>query len=431
MRYIFRKLQFSKATQKPVRSPMIAVLAFVAFSALGLLNALAQATLVVSQTGIDCQGNQPAYTSIQVAVNAALPGSTISVCPGTYAEQVVVTKNNLTIRGSEGEGASGQHPGLTVLRPSLLPVDPGSPITGAPRKAILLVNGATGVAIANLTIDGSAVDAGTAKLPSCFRPGFTLGIYYRNSAGTVASTHTTNIRSAVRCSVGIFIESGGGGAAKVTVNGNIVDNYGTDGLVCNGAGTACTVIGNTLRGRGPVDDVQSGIVIRAGAVGRVRLNSVRGHLCTDPSCGPDLVNQGQAPGIIVEPDPSGTIFSSGTIISENSVADNDVGIYQYGSPDCCSIGENHLTNNRFFGIVIQNGNGTTSENEIRGGQIGIGVAADAANTVGVLRGDEIRGTTVAPVREFACCGFKATAIVTKDGAAIATAASGTMSIIEK
>ena len=52
--------------------------------------------------------------------------------------------------------------------------------------------------------------------------------------------------------------------------------------------------------------------------------------------------------------------------------------------------------------------GTTSENDIGGGQIGIGVVAD---TVGVLHEDDIHGTTVAPVREFSCCGFKATAIV--------------------
>jgi hypothetical protein len=55
--------------------------------------------------------------------------------------------------------------------------------------------------------------------------------------------------------------------------------------------------------------------------------------------------------------------------------------------------------------------GTTSENDIGGGQIGIGVVADIANTVGVLHEDDIHGTTVAPVREFSCCGFKATAIV--------------------
>ena len=170
-----------------------------------------------------------------------MPGSTIRVCPGTYAEQVVVCKNNLTIRGSNqdaereadrnGEGAADKHAGLTVLRPSALPIDPGSPITGAPRKAILLVDGATGVSIANLTIDGSAADAGSAKFANCRLLGFTPGIYYRNSSGTVASTHTTNIRNAARCSAGIFAESGDGGAANVAVNGNIVDNYGEDGVV--------------------------------------------------------------------------------------------------------------------------------------------------------------------------------------------------------
>ena len=156
-----------------------------------------------------------------------------------------------------------------------------------------------------------------------------------------------------------------------------------------------------------MDEVQLGIVIRARAVGRVRLNSVRGHLCTDPSCVPDQINGNSSAGILA------ILGGSGTI-SENRADNNDVGIVQFAGPGCCSISENHLTNNRYFGIVIQDGNGTTSENEIKGGQIGIGVVADFVNSVGVLRGDEIRGTTVAPVREFACCGFTATAIVKKD-----------------
>jgi len=70
-----------------------------------------------------------------------------------------------------------------------------------------------------------------------------------------------------------------------------------------------------------------------------------------------------------------------------------------------------LTDNRFFGVVIQDGDGTTSDNRISGGQVGIGVVADFVDTVGVLRGDHITGTTVAPVREIQCCGFTATAIV--------------------
>jgi parallel beta-helix repeat protein len=377
----------------------------------------AQSILVVSATATGCGGHPPAFTKIQAAVNAAAAGSTILVCAGTYAEQVVVTKNNLTIRGSDqdaereadrnGKGANDHR--LSVLRPGALPDDPGSLNTGAARKAMLLVNGATGVTIANLTIDGSHADAGTTTFPDCSTLGFTLGIYYRNSSGAITSTHTTNIRSAVRCSAGIRIESGGGGAAKVAVNGNTVDNYGQAGVVCAGESSACTVTENTLRGRGPVDDDdQVGIYIREGAAGRVRLNSVSGHLCTNPSCGPDPINELQAAGIFI------LVAARGSHISENRVADKDIGIVQFLSPDCCTISENHLTNNRFFGIDIQDGNGTTSENEISGGQIGIGVTADFVNTIGVLRKEKIRGTTVAPVKEFKCCGFKATAIVKKD-----------------
>ena len=369
----------------------------------------AQSMLVVSPTGIDCHRNHPAYTSVQAAVNAALPGSTIFICPGIYAEQVVVTKNDLTLRGSDqdAEPDEDQHTGLTVLRPTVLPVDPGNPNSGTPRKAILLVNGATGVTVANLTVDGSAADAGAAKFPNCNKLGFNVGIYYRNSSGTVASTHTTNITTAARCSAGIFTESGGGGTAKVEVIGNTVDNYGSDGVVCNGVGTTCTVTGNTVLGRGLVDDYsQFGIEIRAGAVAKVRLNSLSGHLCNNPSCGPDPLNDIQAFGIFIQRG------GNGSDISQNRFADNDAGILQFLSPDCCTISENHFMNNRFIGILIADGNGTTSENEITGGQIGIAVVADIVDTVGMLRGDKIRDTTVAPVREESCCGFTATAIVT-------------------
>jgi parallel beta-helix repeat protein len=369
--------------------------------------AQAQTTVVVDDDGrataTNCDANQPAFSSIQAAVDAAGAGSRILVCPGTYAEQVVVTKNNLTIRGS------GQ--GLTVLRPSALPVDPGSPATGAPRKAILLVNGATGVTVAQLTIDGSAADGGATNFANCGAVGFTLGIYYRNSSGTVDSTHTTNMRSDVLCSAGIFADSGSGGAANLIVKGNTVDKYGQAGVVCNGENTACTVTGNTLRGRGPVDDeAQAGIVIRLGAVAWITENTVRGHVCTHPFCGRDPINEVQAAGINVFL----SLGASGTHISENRVSDNDIGIYQLVSADCCTISENRVTNSRFFGIVIQDVNGTTSQNTIRGGEVGIAVVAGGENTVAVLREDEISGTSVAPVREIDCCGFTATASVEDD-----------------
>jgi parallel beta-helix repeat protein len=132
---------------------------------------------------------------------------------------------------------------------------------------------------------------------------------------------------------------------------------------------------------------------------------VSGGVCTIPGCGPDPITEFQSMGIEVGGAPAATR------ISDNHVSGADVGVYQLGSPNCCQISDNTLQDNRFFGIVIQDGDGTTSENTISGGQIGIGVVADAVDTVGVLRGDHITGTTVAPVREIQCCGFTATAIV--------------------
>src|SRR5262249_19194748 len=202
----------------------------------------AGSVLVVDKDGhasaTDCDGSQPAFTFIQDAVNAATPGSTILICPGVYAEQVVVVTNNLTIQGTGRE--------LPVLQPSALTVNPGDPMSGSPRNAILLVNEATGVTIANLTVDGSAIDTGNTLFPTCATVGFNLGIYYRNSSGTVASAHATKVMSSVRCSAGVFAESGPGGAAKVLLTHSLVDNYGRAGVVCNGANTTCALTENTV-----------------------------------------------------------------------------------------------------------------------------------------------------------------------------------------
>lgn len=59
-------------------------------------------TLVVGSGGGKDLCRSPAYSSIQAAVTAAFPGDTITVCPGTYNEDVSVTTSSLTIRGLAG-----------------------------------------------------------------------------------------------------------------------------------------------------------------------------------------------------------------------------------------------------------------------------------------------------------------------------------------
>ena len=68
-------------------------------------------------------------TTIQAAIDAARPGDTVLVPPGIYRENVLVTKDNITIQGSlgavmDGTGLAGDT-GITVT-----PVAPATRITG-------------------------------------------------------------------------------------------------------------------------------------------------------------------------------------------------------------------------------------------------------------------------------------------------------------
>lgn len=240
--------------------------------------AYAPRTLVVDDDGqgtaTDCSAGTSAFSSIQAAVNGAASGDAIFICPGTYEEQVSVTTNDLTIRGS---GAS-----QSIVRPHAVSATTDLNL-GVPMRPILLVDHVTGVTVRDLKIDGSLVDGGAPAGALCdFRSfGAYLGIYYRNSSGKVESTHVTNIRSATVCSRGFQSESNSAGASNVVLNGNVFDNYGQTGISCVRLNTICTITGNTVRGRGPVDDeVQAGIAIRFNAVATFNGNVIQDHYFT-------------------------------------------------------------------------------------------------------------------------------------------------------
>ena len=254
------------------------VLVAVKFVALSFsVLAYAQNTLVVDQDGsgsiTDCNAGVPAFSSIQAAVDAATAGDTLFICPGTYDEQITVTTDNLTIRGAGT--------GLTVLRPSHVlqnTVRPGTTFSVAP---IVLIDNASGVTIANLTVDGDLADSGANLFPTCGGFPFYTGIYYRISSGIIDAAHITNIKSATVCTFAILAQtdqSGADGAASVILQNSLVDQYGLGGINCIGQHTTCTVTGNTIRGNGPVSDtLQAGIIVRAEAQGDISGNVITDH----------------------------------------------------------------------------------------------------------------------------------------------------------
>jgi nitrous oxidase accessory protein NosD len=74
-----------------------------------------------------------------------------------------------------------------------------------------------------------------------------------------------------------------------------------------------------------------------------------------------------------------------SIISNNYVSNNDVGISITGEQSgCCIIDYNKLTDNRFFGIVIADGEHKVSNTKIFGGEVGVAAIATNANTTATL-----------------------------------------------
>src|SRR5688572_24570665 len=83
-------------------------------------------------------------TTIQAAVDAANPGDTVRVPPGTYRENVLVTKDNITIEGSHG----------AILDGTALPGTSG--ITVRSLNPLVRINGfrLTGLQIQNYSRNG-------------------------------------------------------------------------------------------------------------------------------------------------------------------------------------------------------------------------------------------------------------------------------------
>ncbi len=343
------------------------------------------------------------FPTIQAAVDAAARGDTISIQSGTYTEEVIITKD-VNLRGAGADGTVIKSP--ATLTP--FAVD----LSGRPFFAIVRVAHGAHVRISGLTVSGP---------DPC---GFVYGVVAVQSANLqltdarvsdiVPASTTCSNASGTSVQFGLgdrsLIDGQRGTTASGRVAGVVVDTFLNFGLRAVGPygapPTSVTFADNVITaGVPPIPTEQFGIDVFLNAVAQVTGNTISGGVCTIPGCGPDPINGFKAMGVFI--DRTGAVST----IAGNHISGTDVGVYQYGSPNCCRISENTLTDNRFFGIVIQDGDGTTSSNTISGGQIGIGVIADAVDTVGVLRGDTIKNTSVAAVKEIECCGFTATAIV--------------------
>lgn len=256
-------------------------------------------------TGDDAFGGDTPTTAkktIQAAVTQVGSGGAVIVAAGSYAENVVIAKDNLTL---DGAGI-----GSTVLQGTCSATTTGIEITG----------NRTGLTISDLSITG-----------------YTYGIRISPSGGTAANMSFTDMSVSGNCIHGIWGQSftttnmaftrvtassnnaGGGASGRGLwlINGtksniSVVDgNYSNNGLVgidlSDGNATGVTITGNTVAGNG---DAGIGVL---GAMGP-GANLVSGNTVT---------NNGRY-GVEVKI-PTGTGLASGAgsvVVSGNTVSRN-------------------------------------------------------------------------------------------------------------
>ena len=346
------------------------------------------------------------FTTIQAAVDAAGRGDVVRVGRGVYTEEVVV-KKDVDVRGAGADATVIKAPSTLTSYGVHLP-------DGRALTAIVRVANGARTRISGLTVRGpipcSVEVSGINVLQ-----GATLALSDARVTDIQADPATCPADDAAGRAIvfgtppHVLVDGSNGTTAYGMIERVLVDRYQHAGISITGPADGATsrvaVVGNIVSGGWTLPSFQYGIHVSAGAVARLVDNRITGDVCGGPFCGPDPIEQAQGAGILLQ----STV--PGTTVVGNRIAGSDVGVYDVDSPGCCAIAANRLSDNRWFGIVIQDGDGSAEGNLITDGQTGVGVVADFADTTAVLSGNRIERTSIAPVREIECCGFSATAVV--------------------
>jgi len=314
------------------------------------------------------------FPSIKWAIAAATPGSTIYVCPGTYAEQLLITEN-LTLVGVGANGLSGasatgaNNPVITSpsaggVMANTSDLFDGSPI--AAQIAVVTPSGASTPIKVNLS--SIAVDGANNQIAGC-GPDL-VGIYYQNASGTINQVAARNQALAsglggCQSGLAIFVQSGytSGGTAVVTIENSSVHSYQKNGITADGSGTVATIMANYVVGQGATSVIaQNGIQVSDGAKGSVKNNTVTDDVYINPpDCGTACFG---ASGILIYD--SGASSGSHLAISGNTVSNTQLAIVSSGdsagTADYNDVTSNKITGTQAAGPFLDDGIDLCSNN---------------------------------------------------------------------
>jgi hypothetical protein len=346
-------------------------------------NSVARNTLQVG----NCKGRTGSPT-ISAAISAVASGGLILVCPGSYPEQIVISKP-LTLTGIRDANRDQ----VVILPPTglmstILRVA-NFPNPGRPTAVQVLIRDTGDVHISNLTIDGTnnQVPPGTdttCRVPTQDTPTLN-GIYVANASATITNVATRNqiLSPSVNCHVGFGILAETSGAnVNLTVTDSSIRAYESTGIVADDHGNTATIIGNSVFGNPGTSGI--GIRVTLGATGEVSRNLV---INGNPSLG--------SIGIWCD-------ACHGTKISDNIIGDSDDAIVVTSddsspSPYNGDADDTTISFNRVLGMspafppdgafyICSNGN-EISGNQISGTAVGPAIMLDNTCTSTIVTGN--------------------------------------------
>jgi hypothetical protein len=152
------------------------------------------------------------FSTIQAALDATPAPNIVEVCPGSYPQQITITKP-VTL---EGIVAGGNDQAIITVPAGGLVTNATVDVTsGEVVAAQIFVEDTAGVDISNIVINGTGNKYG---------PDPVIGIYYENSSGTVSHTEVFN-QAEDGNGVGIWLE---GGSSHPTVTVEECSIHGID-----------------------------------------------------------------------------------------------------------------------------------------------------------------------------------------------------------
>jgi hypothetical protein len=277
--------------------------------------------LIVDNDLLDCPNAQ--FTTIQSAVNAAVPGDKIKVCRGLYLEQVTIPtgKNDLTLFSA----------------PDLQAIIKAPPVMTDP-KAIVRVAGAQNVTIRHFTITGP----GGGPCDS-IRYGVRVD---DNGSALITDNHITMIQDTPfsGCQNGHGVDVGrqlidGPTSGTATVVHNLIDRYQKGGVFVDNAGSSADVAYNEVVGVGPTAVIaQNGVQVSREAVGDVHHNKVSQNVYSPSGT--------EATGMLFSRDPTVRAHHNDVFLNEDGI-----GIFLVTNGGV-EVSYNNSRNNLEDGIVV-------------------------------------------------------------------------------